>query len=465
MRMAAVAIWIALALPAYPAWAAQDIRWLDSLEEAQAASVRESRPILLHFTAEWCRPCQQMNRFVFANSQVVDAVNSRVIPVRVDIDRHPELVRKYSISDIPAEVFIRPDGTLITRSLASQSASDWLRNLDQALRTCAALEAGGEQAAATRNQMAELQRTWEQQRESAVASAAGEQPFDIPPFHMQPHFATGATSSAHQGVVGGAVRTTSTRFSVPDADPAAQMDRAANPPPGTDAANLRITPQASGSYAGVPAVSHPEPVFAGGTPEAQQHVAQPGMSGDPAVIRNPFRPETGMEGTAGRGQSAAIESAPAAELRQFMPPQPAVAMLEPQPSRTGEESEPLLCLDGYCPVTLLAEGRAARGLAEIGCIHRGRVYLFASEENRQQFLTDPDRWSPLLAGFDPVIFERTGELVAGRREFGTFMVSGGNQSIVLFASAETRDAFQAAPAPFLAKVEETVRHQATARRE
>ena len=106
-------------------------------------------------------------------------------------------------------------------------------------------------------------------------------------------------------------------------------------------------------------------------------------------------------------------------------------------------------LKGKCPVTLVTQGQWVDGKREIGCVHRDRVYLFTSIENRDTFLLKPDHFSPLLAGFDPVIFEETGKLIQGEEQFGTFMGKTPNQRIVLFKTSDTRDRFQKAPSQYL----------------
>ena len=117
-------------------------------------------------------------------------------------------------------------------------------------------------------------------------------------------------------------------------------------------------------------------------------------------------------------------------------------------------------LKGKCPVTLLSQGRWVNGKKEIGCVHRDRVYLFASAANREAFLADPDRLSPLLAGFDPVIFEETGKLVEGEEAFGTFMGKKPNQRIVLFKTSDTRGRFQNDPSKYLNAVRRAMTNNA-----
>ena len=117
-------------------------------------------------------------------------------------------------------------------------------------------------------------------------------------------------------------------------------------------------------------------------------------------------------------------------------------------------------LKGKCPVTLLSQGRWVNGNKEIGCVHRDRVYLFASAANREAFLADPDRLSPLLAGFDPVIFEETGKLIEGEEAFGTFMGKKPNQRIVLFKTSDTRKRFQNDPSKYLNSVRRAMNNNA-----
>ena len=77
-----------------------------------------------------------------------------------------------------------------------------------------------------------------------------------------------------------------------------------------------------------------------------------------------------------------------------------------------------LALDGYCPVSLLTKKAWLKGSAASSVKHRGRLYQCTDEETRTQFLQDPDKYSPVLSGYDIVHFLETGELVAGKREFG-----------------------------------------------
>ena len=63
----------------------------------------------------------------------------------------------------------------------------------------------------------------------------------------------------------------------------------------------------------------------------------------------------------------------------------------------GGDSE--LMLRGNDPVAYFAQGRPMAGLPGIKASHRGAVFRFASEENRRQFISNPERYVPQFGGF------------------------------------------------------------------
>ena len=54
--------------------------------------------------------------------------------------------------------------------------------------------------------------------------------------------------------------------------------------------------------------------------------------------------------------------------------------------------------DGYCLVSILEESRVRRGSAEFVAEHRGQTICFQTEEHRQKFLSDPDKYWPVANG-------------------------------------------------------------------
>ena len=98
-------------------------------------------------------------------------------------------------------------------------------------------------------------------------------------------------------------------------------------------------------------------------------------------------------------------------------------------------------LDGFCPVTLSEQTRWQRGDKRFGIIHRGHLYLFASETEKQKFWKDPDMFAPILGGHDPVAYVETGRLIPGNRRHGVFF----RNQVYLFTSEDSLQQFWNAP--------------------
>jgi protein disulfide-isomerase len=105
---------------------------------------------------------------------------------------------------------------------------------------------------------------------------------------------------------------------------------------------------------------------------------------------------------------------------------------------------PPVGLEGYCPVTLAEEVKWVHGDKRFGAVHRGKLYLFTSEGAQKKFLAEPDRFSPVLSGYDPVRFAESGKLVDGKRAHGLTY----NNQVYLFTDEESLRKFQTSPRPF-----------------
>ncbi len=59
-------------------------------------------PQVIAFTASWCCPCRQQ-------APVVDEIEAAGVKVtRIDIDQHPDLVRRYHVTAVPTYFFYQP---------------------------------------------------------------------------------------------------------------------------------------------------------------------------------------------------------------------------------------------------------------------------------------------------------------------------------------------------------------------
>ncbi len=61
----------------------------------------------------------------------------------------------------------------------------------------------------------------------------------------------------------------------------------------------------------------------------------------------------------------------------------------------------------------------------------------------KEFMRTPDRYSPILSGYDPMIFLQSGQLVDGVLEYALHDPNSG--TVILFSSLETQNQFMQAP--------------------
>lgn len=91
------------------------IPWQSDFPKALEESRQTGKPVLLHFGATWCPPCQAMKYDAWPDPRVRQAVIAGYIPVAVDIDAAASeaLSRRYAIDTIPAILVVNAEGKIV----------------------------------------------------------------------------------------------------------------------------------------------------------------------------------------------------------------------------------------------------------------------------------------------------------------------------------------------------------------
>lgn len=239
--------------------------WSRDFDSARAEAVRLNKPLLIHFYADWCGPCRQMEHNVLNQQSVLREIGRSVIAVKVDADDHPQLAARYAIQALPADVFAEPDGRKLMEATGYRGTREYVTSMTRA----------------------------------------------------------------------------ATRYA--------------------DLVAARTPPSADRS------------------------------------------PSGGTRLT------------------------------------TREERQPML--DGYCPVTLWRNRKWEQGSQQFRIEYRDQVYLAASEEDMREFNDNPTRYAPRFLGCDPVVVWESDRAVLGSTRFGAFY----NDQLYLFTSDENRDSFKSDP--------------------
>jgi thioredoxin-like negative regulator of GroEL len=108
------------------------IAWGEDYEEAMERAYVEFQPVMVTFTATWCGYCRRMDKETFSDPAVVDRL-ARMVNVRVDGDKRPDLARLYGVMGYPATFFLSPDGSRRESVLGFQTARSFLASLDRTM--------------------------------------------------------------------------------------------------------------------------------------------------------------------------------------------------------------------------------------------------------------------------------------------------------------------------------------------
>ena len=90
------------------------IQWRGWDEEAFGAAEAENKPLLLTLTATWCHWCHVMDQTSYSDRRVIDLVNARFVPVRVDVDQRPDISLRYNQGGFPSIALLDSQARLIT---------------------------------------------------------------------------------------------------------------------------------------------------------------------------------------------------------------------------------------------------------------------------------------------------------------------------------------------------------------
>ena len=89
------------------------ISWRGWNEEAFDTARSEGKPVLLTLGATWCHWCHVMDQTAYSDERVIELVNTRFIPVRVDVDQRPDISLRYNQGTYPSVVFLTGDGQFL----------------------------------------------------------------------------------------------------------------------------------------------------------------------------------------------------------------------------------------------------------------------------------------------------------------------------------------------------------------
>jgi len=111
---------------------AQADEWLTDLDKARQLAREKDRAILVHFYADWCGPCKNMEKNVLHTSAVKQALSKEVIGVLVNVSEHPDLGDRFGVEKFPTDIVIEPSGKHIVKSEGAKTVKEFTDSIARA---------------------------------------------------------------------------------------------------------------------------------------------------------------------------------------------------------------------------------------------------------------------------------------------------------------------------------------------
>lgn len=92
-----------------PAFSMNSIKW-QTYKEGMELGKKVRKKVFLYFYTDWCSYCKDMEKITFKDQSVIDILNSRFIPVRVNADKEKGAASNYNLKGFPTNWFIDEKG-------------------------------------------------------------------------------------------------------------------------------------------------------------------------------------------------------------------------------------------------------------------------------------------------------------------------------------------------------------------
>ncbi len=105
-------------------------KWFDSYQAGMNVAQAQKRPVLIKFEAEWCSWCKKLDREVFAQPQIIKALESYVC-VKVDVDKQRNVALAYKISSLPRIIIVNIHNEIVGDWLGFRDAPAFSKSLKE----------------------------------------------------------------------------------------------------------------------------------------------------------------------------------------------------------------------------------------------------------------------------------------------------------------------------------------------
>jgi protein disulfide-isomerase len=384
------------------------IAWSDDLAATMQLAQSTGKPVLVHFYGDNCPPCRMLEKKAFKDPLLIQAIGEHLLAVRINAERDTKTAARFRVNRWPTDVYLYADGEEIYRNISAQDPAAYEKTVLKVAEKNHRM-VGQQKTKRTdlsRKELMAMQPKSESASTTPVHLASGapmtkrEPAPPVLPDLPDPTVPDPTSKSSGPVVVslGGSARVRLTEATVNSVDTADVAITNQAPIPASELAPM-LDSQALVVEATLPSIETPVDETSSVSPEKS-----------PALLGEQVQADT-VKADTGKTDSLLPTS---------------------------------IAMGGFCPVSLTMTIEASRSGASAGPAwvkgkpehavrHRGRVYHLVSEEALAKFLSEPDRYAPVLSGCDLVEYSKSGKWIDGDCRFGFIEQETGR--IFLFSSS------------------------------
>jgi uncharacterized protein YyaL (SSP411 family) len=106
-----------------------EINWRDNWDSALQEAKKEDRRILLELYMDGCPHCARLHSETHADEKVVQAINDKYIPIKLEGRQNMDIVKKFNVTGAPTTLLFSPDGEEKHRFAGYYAPPEYLEQL------------------------------------------------------------------------------------------------------------------------------------------------------------------------------------------------------------------------------------------------------------------------------------------------------------------------------------------------